>query len=274
MGFKLNSCVICKTSGQLNYFIEDNKVLQCNNCKCLFKEIVNKKSSHSQITSKNKIKNIVQKRISKLTAEHYIKYLKLKTDFSFKSSLDIGAGFGDFVSCLNRLGVDAYGVESDKNTYKNRITEDIQLGFFDETFESEIKFDLISFNQSLYYFQDVLAILNKATQMLNEKGILLITSINPESDLMLKNKFWIAGCNVLMSKKNFQTLDSFGLHLIDISSVNDHLYVDFRLRKEGKIGEFTFWRNFLSYVSKLKNMISFSGNEVHNYVLLKKITCL
>ena len=268
----MDSCLICKTSGQLNYFKEDAKVLQCNNCKCLFKEIVNKKKSHRQIISKNKIKKIVEKRISKLTAEHYIKYLKLKTDFSFKSSLDIGAGVGDFVSCLNRLGVDAYGIESDKNTYENRVTDDIQLGFFDETFESEIKFDLISFNQSLYYFQDVFAILNKVIPMLNENGILFITSINPESDLMLKNKFWIGGCNVLMSKKNFQSLNNFGLQLMDISSVNDNLYVDFRLRKDGKIGGFTFWRNFLSYGSKLKNMISFSENGVHNYVLLKKLT--
>ena len=89
---------------------------------------------------------------------------------------------------------------------------------------------------------------------------------------MLKNKFWIAGCNVLMSKKNFQSLDNFGLQLMDISSVNDNLYVDSRLRKDGKIGNFTFWRNFLSYGSKLKNMISFSEHGVHNYVLLKKLS--
>jgi 2-polyprenyl-3-methyl-5-hydroxy-6-metoxy-1,4-benzoquinol methylase len=268
----VDSCILCKTSGQLSYFIDEAKVILCNNCKCLFKETVYKKSSHNEISSKNKIKNMVQKSISKSTAEHYVKYLKLKTDFSFKSSLDIGAGFGNFVSSLNRFGVDAHGVESDKNTHKNRVTEDIQLGFFDETFESEMKFDLISFNQSLYYFKDVFAILDKATQLLNKNGILLITSINPESDLILKNKFWIGGCNALMSKKNFKSLENLGLQLMDISSFNDNLYVDFRLRKDGKIGKFTFWRNFLLCSSKLKNMISFDEHGVHNYVLLKKLT--
>lgn len=268
----MDSCIICKTSDQLNYFIEDVKVIRCNNCKCLFKEIVNKKRSHAQISSKNKIKKSVEKNISNLTAKHYIKYLKLKTDFSFKSSLDVGAGFGDFVLSLKKLGIDAQGIESDKDTYKNRITNSIQLDFFDETFETEMKFDLISFNQSLYYFQDMFTIINKAIQFLNKNGILLITSLNPESDLMLKNKFWIGGCNVLMSEKNFQTLESLGLQLMDISSVNDNLYVDFRLHKEGKIGKFTFWKNLLAYSSKLKNMISFDECGVYNYVLLKKLT--
>lgn len=267
---KINSCIMCSTSTELSYFIENSKIISCDNCKCLFKENINKKGSHAEISSKNKIKIIMQKRLNKLTAEHYTKYLKLKTDFSFKSSLDIGAGFGHLVSSLNRLGVDAHGIESDKNTYENRVTDKIQLGFFDETFKSETKFDLISFNQSLYYFQDVFAILKKASDMLNKNGILVIISINPESNLILKNKYWIQGCNVLMSKKNFQSLDSIGLQLMDISGVNDNLYVDFRLLKDRKISKFNFWKNFLLYNSKLKKMISFDEKGVHNYILLKK----
>lgn len=263
-------CKICKTEEQVEQFKEKREIFLCKNCKCIF----SKESSHKDfpsIISQNKIRNSIQQKIAKRTAQHYIEYLKTKTDFPFQSAFDIGAGYGHFVSGLIELGVDANGIEAKKDTFEKKVTEKIQFGYFDENFHLKRKFDLISFNQCLYYFDDVFSILKKSREMLSNNGMLFISTVNTESDFRLKNKIWTQGCKICLSGKNFQDLESIGLKLIDISSFTDNLFVDVFLHRRKKLKNLQFLKNLIMYSTKMKKMIISEKNGVHNYILLKKI---
>jgi len=270
MELREEMCKICKKSGQLEYFIEVRNIMLCKNCHGIFEQ---KKSNeiYPNINSKNFLKLFIQKSISKIQSESYIKYLKQKTDFSFKTSLDIGSGIGDFVQQLNNLGVDGYGIESDEHTVKNSVTVKNQCVSFDEHFSSEKKFDLISLNQCLYYFTDSFLIINKVVQMLNKNGLLFVVTVNPESYFRRKNKIWTQGCKMCLSKKNFQELDKFGLEVMDISAFNDNLYKDFFLFKCHKISKFSLFIKTILYLLKIKKIMKPEINGIQNFVLLKKL---
>ncbi|WP_428324454.1 class I SAM-dependent methyltransferase [Nitrosopumilus sp.] len=261
------SCKLCNHT-ELEIF-NGGKVFSCKNCKCLFVENV-KENKHPQIAAKNKMKINIQKKISKLLSQHYIEYLKKNTSFSFKTSLDIGTGYGDFVLLLKKSNVDAYGIESDSQTWKNRVTNSIEKKFFDQNFKSEKKFDLISINQSLYYFEDPIDILRKIVLMLKDDGILFIATINPESNFRKEHKIWTQGCNVCMSRKNFQELQELGLSCLDVSSFDDIVYKNFYLYKKGELRKYSFYSNLFSCILGIKKMTIPKDEGIHNYILLKK----
>ena len=263
-------CKLCKKSGQLEYLIEIKKIILCKNCHGIFR--VKKPNQISpSLNSTNFLKLFIHSRISKIQSESYIKYLKQKTDFSFKTSLDIGSGLGHFVQQLNHLGVDGYGIESEENTVKHSVTIRNQCAYFDEHFFSEKKYDLISLNNCLYYFHDSFLIINKVVKMLNNDGLLFLATINPESSIRIKNYHgWAQGFGMCLSKKNFQELDQLGLKIVDISSFNDNLSKDFLFFKIKKMNKFTLFIKIILYLLKIKKMIEPDIDGIQNFVLLKK----
>jgi len=263
-------CKCCKELGQLEYLFETRKIILCKNCHGIFRE--NKTSEiHSNINSINFFKLFIHKRFSKIQSISYIKYLKHKTDFSFKTSLDIGSGLGYFVQQLNHFGVDGYGIESNEYTIQHSVTSKNKCTYFDEYFTSEKKYDLISLNQCLYYFNDSYLIINKVVKMLNKNGLLFVATINPESTFRIKNETWTQGCEMCLSKKNFQELDKLGLKIVDISSFNDNFIKDFSFYKHKKMNKSLFFIKTILYLLKIKKMIEPDIDGIQNYVILKKL---
>ena len=273
------ACKICKKSGQLEYFFKNTEgstwkitnlrqVLSCKNCHGVFREY---NESYPTISSKSFLQTHIAKRISKIQSEIYIEYLKRKTDFSFKTFLDIGSGFGHFVHQLNNLGVDGYGIESDEHTVNNSITAKNKCVYFDEHFSSEKKYDLISLNQCLYYFNDSFLIINKVVQLLHNNGVLFIATKNPESSFWKNNVTWPLGCKIWLSKKNFQELHKLGLKVIDFSSFDDNLIKEYSLYKHKKFNKFSLFIKTILYLLKIKKMLEPDIDGIHNFVLLKKL---
>jgi SAM-dependent methyltransferase len=270
----MQECFFCKKDG-LEYYNEDKKILSCKNCGILFSE--SKSQNYPSIlnfnkNSPNKIKLLLQKRLSAIIAGEYLEYLKTKTNMEFKNALDIGSGFGYFVRELNDEGIDAYGIESDNSLFEHCITKKVQFEIFNENFVTHKQFDLISINQALYYFPDVLSILKKIQSMLTNDGHVLIITVNPESSFRKKFKIWTQGCCICLSKQNFSSIkDNLGLELVDCTTYDDNLYKDVFLRKRKKLNFLKYFIHLLAYILKIKKIQLPNIDGVHNFIVLKKV---
>lgn len=260
-------CKICDQLDCIDYFIISDKIIRCSKCNTIYAENTN--SKYPQVVGSNKIKITFQKRFARLLAENYFDHLKIKTDLPFKTALDVGAGFGSFVRILREFGIKADGIESDEKTIKNQETN-IELGFFDENYP-ESKYDLISINQCLYYFNDCFTILKKVSQMLAKNGMLFIATINPESSFRLENKLWTQGSITALSKQRFASLNYLGLELIDVTSYDDNFYIDYLSHRKNLITTKKFIINAIFYFLKLKKLVTTKQNGINNFILLRKI---
>lgn len=260
------NCKACNKS-TLEKFVKN--VNRCISCGSLFIETSTSKKFPSIAVEENRIKLQIQKKTSMLVAESYLKFLKQKTNFNFKRALDIGAGFGHFVNELNKHGIESYGIESDETTVKY-ADSNITHEFFDEQYNSELKYDLISLNQCLYYFNDSFSILKKLESMLENDGVLFIATVNPESEFRLQNKIWTQGCKMCLSKQVFKNLNNYGLRLEDVTSYDDNVYIEYFLHKKGKMTDIKFWKNLMLYLLKMKKIIKIKDNGVDNFILLRK----
>ena len=217
------SCKICHEENCLSEYKKN--VTLCKKCNSIYTNL--EQGTFPSITSLNStIKIKMQKKISKIIAEAYLEYLRSNGELSFENMLDIGAGYGTFVDLLVKNGIKAEGIESDESTVKNS-NSDIMNTFFDQNYETDKKFDLISINQCLYYFDNQFEILEKISNMLNNNGKILISTINPESNFRLKNHIWTQGCKISLGSKIFQNLEKFNLKCQNITAYDDNLYKDF-----------------------------------------------
>ena len=261
-------CKICNENNCLETFVKN--VTKCTNCGSLY----NISAPHEEIPVITSINNIlklsVQKKISKLIAQSYLAYLKKKTKVNFKNALDIGCGLGDFVEELNKIGIKASGIESDANTVKN-AKSNVNYGLFDESYDSTTKYDLISINQALYYFEDSFAIIKKISSLLEVNGIILIATVNTESSFRQKHKIWSQGCKICLGNKIWKNFNKFGLKCMDVTSYDDDFYIDFFLHKTDLMSNTKFVRNTLLYLSLMKKMIEVKEDGIDNFVLLQKV---
>ncbi len=258
------TCNLCNNSKTKKF--TENSVL-CLECNSLF--AISSVSNFPEITSNNTLKMKSQKKISKIVASSYFEYLKSKSKISFKNSLDIGAGFGDFVELLSKNGVDSYGIEYDDLTFKHSNSRIINK-LFDTSFPEDKKYDLISINQSIYYFENTITILKKISSLLNKNGKILISTINPESKFRLENKIWTQGCNMCPSKKIYENLQNINLNLLDITGYDDQIYMKFFLHRKKEISTWNFWKNNLTFLTNLKDVITLNPNGINYFILLEK----
>lgn len=259
-------CKICNHFDCVDYVIMDKKVIRCTLCHAMYSE---EASKYPSISDTGKIKNLIRKRFARLIAENYFSHLKIKTTLQFKTALDVGAGFGSFVEILREHGINAEGIESDEKTVKNSKTN-LTLGVFDENYPYK-KYDLISINQCLYYFNDCFSILKKVSELLSNEGILFIATINPESTFRLENKSWTQGFIVVLSEKNFASLSNLGLELVDVTSYDDNLYIDYFLHKNNLLTTKIFFVRTLFYFLKLRKLTTNKQDGINNFYLLRKI---
>lgn len=90
--------------------------------------------------------------------------------------LDIGCGDGLLFPVLSEYG-EVYGIEPDSATLADDSPhrERIHLGFFDESYQTDDRFDLIVMLDVLEHIEDANAALAKAVALLSENGRLIIT---------------------------------------------------------------------------------------------------
>jgi 2-polyprenyl-3-methyl-5-hydroxy-6-metoxy-1,4-benzoquinol methylase len=102
--------------------------------------------------------------------------------------LDVGCGLGWVVAEAHKRGFDAMGIDQAKPfvvTGKERLNANLYLSDL-EHFQTEEKFDVVVLKHVLEHVKNADKFLQKAHQLLNKKGLLLIACPNIDS-LM----FWI-----------------------------------------------------------------------------------
>jgi SAM-dependent methyltransferase len=268
------ACQIC-SSNLIKPYEKKFNVFYCDNCEAVFSlndVVVNYPSIITNSNNPNFLEKItikIKQKFAQLLSDWYIHYLKEKTDLNFKNSLDIGAGFGNFVNKLNELGVNAYGIESDEKIKQISKTDKIIIGDF-EIVNDLPTYDLISVNQTIYYFENPEKILKKIKSLLNKKGIIFLVTVNTSSTITQNLKTWGDGMKICLGKKNIEMIaKTLDLDIIDCEAYKDNFYVDFALYKQGKINSFLFWIKTLAYYLKIKNIYVKDENGNNLFVLLK-----
>jgi SAM-dependent methyltransferase len=108
--------------------------------------------------------------------------------------LDVGCGTGSFLKVCQENGWEVYGIDpsdSAKRVGKEHYGLDIIQNYF-EYFETEKKFDCITFWGSLEHLPQPMESLKKAAGLLNRDGIIIFEVPSSESILMryaYKNNF-------------------------------------------------------------------------------------
>lgn len=266
----MKSCLICDSQ---NIDIYEKNVMKCSDCVSFFRSEPNDSKKHywnpdEKFSSVNLSKKITNSFTYSLfhdyVAEEYVNYLKEKTSFSFKNSLDIGSNYGNFVKKLHDTDVDAYGVEAAYDFYSlSKLKNKIIHSYFDDTFPTDKKYDLISLTQMIYYSPDPINILKHIKKLLNKVGLIFIATFNPDSSSFKEKRFPIfelSHYNQLISKKGFKALNKIGLDLVDYSSYKPNLFLD--TFNKNKL-------NFLNYVLKFKKPYIPDSDGFHAFVLLK-----
>lgn len=256
-------------------FNEKLNILSCNECGVLFAEKQNSQKSHfykkrTNLTVLAKMKNKISHELFyNLIDDVYINYLRSKTKMDFKNALDVGTRFGGFVSKLNKFGIDAYGIEADNELLKFAVTKKVEWGYFDENYNPNKKYELICLTQMLYYLPDSVSILNHTKNMLTDKGVIFITTINPLASNLQNEKSPLPNnaINVILSKQNFESLkEKIGLEMIDYTTYRTPLYADLYTTKNLVIKEF----KILQYILKFKKPYIRDPDGEHAFILLKK----
>lgn len=96
--------------------------------------------------------------------------------------------------------------------------------------------------------------------MLNDGGMIFVSTINPESTLN-KNISFSDTINVILSRKNYESLESkMGLKLLDYTTLKTNILYDMKKKF-----------NILLYFAKLKKPYLFETDGNHAFLLLKKL---
>lgn len=269
------NCRVCGENDCSDWLYEEKNCLLCTKCEAIFKENPpdHKTQFLDEVGDIHTLKEIIgtkiiSRRFWEIVAGQYYTYLKTKTKLNFNNALDVGALYGHFVSKLNQNGIDATGLEADRNYLRSVVTNKVEWGYFDETYNTDTKYDLICFTQMLYYVKDPMMTLVHAKNMLKD-GLIFISTQNPSSST-IKNKkipqIIESGMNILFSKKNFESLeDKIGLELIDYTTYRPEIFLE-RFRSSGAKDEIL---NYLKF--HWKKAYQSDPNGHHAFVLLKPV---
>jgi len=258
----------CKLCGAVDdeLISYDAGILRCLLCGGIFRIESNDTTNHhteefseEQFTKlKNKKGDIM---FWKLISDEYVKYLKSKTNMDFKHVLDIGSYYGTFIKSLTDIDIDAEGIEANQNLVRLAVTDKIQHGYFDNNYKSDKKYDLISLTQMIYYLPDSYSILKKCHEMLTDNGLLFISTINPQSSLVVEKLVpaFQPHVNIYLSKMNYTNLNNF--ELLDYTTYMPDMFNDMYKHNKFKM---------IKYMTRLKKAYSKNSDGHHVFLLLKK----
>ena len=259
--------MVCKLCGIADDKLRsyDEGISYCISCNGIFRVEPNKQCYHTQEFDKDvftRLKNKKgDKRFWKVVSDEYVKYLKLKTDMSFKHVFDVGSYYGTFTKSLTDIGIDAEGIEANQNLVRLGVTDKIKHGYFDANYKSDKKYDLISLTQMLYYPPDGFSILKKCYEMLTNNGLIFISTINPQSSLIQGKlipvfQYYV---NAFLSKTNFSNLEDY--ELLDYTTYMADMFNDMYTHNKFKM---------IKYMSGFKKAYSVNPDGNHAFLLLKK----
>jgi len=232
----MKKCLACNSINCLKMINQNLIIYRCEICQAIFLEKEYQQQKIEPTKNYSKMKETyfkqTQKPIEEKIVNYYMNYLTAKTKMNFKSVLDIGTGYGYLIKKLKNFGVYAEGIESSKLKNNLAVTNNIQLGYFDENFELEKKYDLICLTQVLNYLRNTVQVLLNIKKYLNEGGLIFIVTTNPESKYVIedysnatKESYY---SNMLFSKKNFKKLkEEIGLEMMDYTIYREDIALDF-----------------------------------------------
>lgn len=166
--------------------------------------------------------------VSQTYTDYYINYLKEKQALNVKSCLDIGADLGTFVNELNKMDMDADGIEQKQEKVTNAVTQKIKCGTFNKEYTVEKKYDLITLPQVIYFLGDTLEILKKIKSMLNPNGtVFIVTGSSHSKDHISKYPN-----HVLYTKEQYYDMAlKLGFEIIDYTEVQSNIGTAFNSGK-------------------------------------------
>ena len=243
----------------------DEGISYCSSCNGIFRVEPNKQHHHTKEFDKDEFTRLKNKKgdkkFWKLVSDEYFNYLKSKTDMSFKHVFDVGSYYGTFVKSLTDIGIDAEGIEGNQNLVRLGVTDNVKHGYFDTSYKSDKKYDLISLTQMLYYLPDSFAVLKKCHEMLNDNGLIFISTINPQSSI-IQGKLtptFQPHVNIYLSKTNFSSLEDY--ELLDYTAYMADMFND--MYKHNKL-------KMIKYMAGFKKAYSVNPDGNHAFLLLKK----
>jgi 2-polyprenyl-3-methyl-5-hydroxy-6-metoxy-1,4-benzoquinol methylase len=251
----MKNCNVCN-SENVEVLIKEKTAMRCKNCNAVFKEktdIYKERFNNEQNVEKGiraYLTSIISKRFWKVVSDQYMNYLLDKSKMKFKTVLEVGSAYGYLIKIMNGHGINAEGIEASDLFINSLVTKNIQKGYFDESYKTTKKYDLICFTQMIYYFQNPISVLSHAKKMLNDEGIIFIATHNPSSSVISEKKMPQLienGMTVILSKKNFKELGTIGLKLIDYSTFEPHMYID---RIKGNGDPLEELKNYFKYFIK------------------------
>jgi len=237
------SCPLCKETNSILLFTKQGyKHRKCTGCNliyvnpCLKQEtILEKVYGDSVYPFFDSVNSESQKKFDKLRFENTLHYINSNyTDK--KSILDIGCGSGFFLKLayengFNKIaGIDALAesVEYAKNVFK---LDNILYGDYTQLTNLKDKFDVISIWELLDHVVHPLDLIEIATNLLSENGIIVISVRNGYS---LAARILREDCNMFLgyahtnfwNKDSFKIIcDNYGFQLKEISTYISELNV-------------------------------------------------
>lgn len=162
--------------------------------------------------------------VSQTYTDYYIEYLKKNQVLNVKSCFDIGSDLGTLVKELNKIGIDAEGIEQKQENVSNAVTPNIIHGTFNDEYIVSKKYDLITVLQVIYFLGDILKVLKKIKSILNSNGmVFIVTSSSHSKDHISKYTN-----HKLYSKKQYHDMASkLDFEIIDYTEVQSNLGVSF-----------------------------------------------
>lgn len=250
-----------------------NQVIKCEECRSIFTKEPSPENTtyteyeHQPTAYERLYAKMVPLFVSGLSSQVYVEYLKEHTQMQFRTALDIGTGYGTLVRDLNKLGIDAEGIESFKHHVQLSASNKVKHANFDLNFKSDKKYDLICFAQAIYFLRDTLGVLKMLHRMLNKDGMLFIATTNTESPHFRRDSFEIrpASLNMIVGKKFYESLkDSAGFEFLDCTTYRPNIVEDMHPSKNKTM-------SFLKYRLGLKKAYVKDPDGLHLFILLKKI---
>lgn len=267
----MEKCLVCKSINCLTIINQKLMIYKCEICKAIFLEKEYQQLKDEPDVKFPKIKELylkqIQKPIEDKIINYYMNYLKKNTNMNFKSVLDIGAGYGYLIKKFGEIKISGDGIETNKFKNKFAVAKNIKVGYFDEDFKINKKYDLICFTQVLNYLRNTKQILLNIKKYLNDDGLIFIVTTNPESKYVIddysnatEESYY---SNMLYSKKNFENLkECVGLEMIDYTTYREDIALDF-IHKNSIL-------TFIKYRMNLKKHIVKDPDGNIAMILLKK----
>ena len=143
-----------------------------------------------------------------------------------KTICDVGCGYGWFLEIAKQRGMNAIGVEPDREVAVTGIERglNVQIGYFPDCLDESQRFDAIAFNDSLEHLPDLDRVLTACDRLLVSQGKLIINIPNSRGFFFQFGRLFYRLGNRAMWERLWQKNYPFP-HLIYVNESNLERYL-------------------------------------------------